>query len=163
MAKATSTTPKKRGSVTGTNNDKKELAKLLYTRNNLNQKEIAVRVGVTEKTLGVWIRDGAWEDFRKSLLVTKDEQLSFFYNQLDSLNKAIDARPEGFQFATSKEADVQSKLTASIKRLETETNVGQIIDVAKLFISWLSPNDLVQAKAITKLFDAFIKERLKRK
>ena len=47
--------------------------------------------------------------------------------------------------------------------LEVETGVDQIIDVAKSFINWVREDDLDTAKQVTKLFDVFIKERLKRK
>ena len=155
-------TVKKKG-TSRTSQEKKDLAKILFTRNNLSQKEIAERVGVTEKTVGKWVKDELWDNLRKSLLVTKDEQLHFFYDQLDSLNKAITARPEGKRYADSKEADVFSKLTCAIKNLEVETGVDQIIDVAKSFINWVREDDLDTAKQVTKLFDVFIKERLKRK
>jgi len=143
--------------------DKKELAKLLFTRNNVSQKDLAARVGVSPQTICNWIKDELWDDLRKSLLISKDEQLRSFYNQIDNLNKAIENRPDGFRYATSKEADVQAKTTASIRNLETETNVAQTIEVAREFINWVRPEDLEQAKLITRLFDAFIKEKLKRK
>lgn len=153
----------KKPGTSRTTQEKKDLAKLLFTRNNLSQKEIAERVGVDPKTIGKWVKDELWENLRKSLLVTKEEQLRFFYDQLDSLNKAITLRPEGKRYADSKEANTFVMLTTSIRNMETETGVNEIIDVAKAFLNWLRADDLDQAKAITRLFDSFIKERLKRK
>lgn len=155
------TTAKK--AATGTNTDKKELAQLLYTRNDLNQKEVAARVGVTEKTLGNWIKDGLWNDLKKSLLTTKDEQLRHFYDQLSELNTAIKERDPGSRYADSKEADTLVKISAAIRNMETETNVGQIIEVAREFLNWMQADDLELAKTVTRLFDGFVKDKLKRK
>ena len=142
---------------------KKELAQLLYTRNELTQQQVAERVGVTPKTLGNWVKDGMWDDLKKSLLTTKSEQLHFFYDQLNSLNLLIKSRDENARFADSKEADTLVKLTASIRNMETETNVGQIIEVAQEFIAHLQSEDLALAKVVTRHFDAFIKSKLRRK
>ena len=142
---------------------KKELAKLLYTQNDLTIATIAQRVEVTEKTLSGWIKDNNWESFKKSLVTTKNEQLMFFYDQLHSLNNLIKERPEGARFADSKEADVFVKLSATIKNLETETGIGQIFEVAKLFLDSIPASDrdfIIQA---TNHFDHLIKAKLAKK
>ena len=145
---------------------KKELAKLLFTRNEFTQKVVAERVGVTEKTLGNWIKEGMWQDIKKSLLLTKDEQLRLFYDQLSNLNNAINKRPVDNRYPDSKEANTQKLIAASIRDLEVETNVSQIIQVAKEFLSWI-PEETKEHQefnnTLTRHFDAFIKERLKRK
>jgi hypothetical protein len=142
---------------------KKELAKLLFTKNDLTIEQIAERVGATAKTVGGWIKDNNWENFKKSLITTKDEQLLFFYDQLSSLNNLIKQRPEGRRFADTKEADVFAKLTATIKNLETETGIGDIITVAKLLIDSIPETERDFITQVTKYFDALIKEKLKRR
>lgn len=145
------------------NLDKWELARMLYTNNRLTQKEVALRVGVTEKTLGKWITEGYWEDLQKSLLTTKDEQLRSFYTQLSALNKAISEREEGNRYATSKEADAMCKITAAIANLETETNVGEIMQVSKLLINHIQSEDMKLSKVVARYCDTLIKDRLKRR
>lgn len=139
---------------------KKEWAQLLYISGDLTQKEIAQKVGTTEKTMSKWARDGDWEKLRKSLLTTKSEQLRLMYDQLDRINQHINNRTEN-KYANSKEADSILKLTAAIKNLETETSVGQIIEVATNFIRFIQRDSINDAKFVTNLFDAFIKEKLK--
>ena len=39
---------------------RKELAKLLYTKEHLLQKEIAERVGVTPQTVNRWVKRESW-------------------------------------------------------------------------------------------------------
>ena len=137
----------------------KEFAKSLFIGGGVTQKEIASRVSVTEKTLANWIKIGKWESLKKSLLTTKQAQLSFLYDQLDFLNTDIATRD--FKVATGKEADVIIKLTAAINRLETETSIGDTVEVARHFIEFVRPQDLELAKTITNLFDVFITAKMK--
>jgi len=173
----------------------KDYAKRLFIEGN-TQKEIARRLGRTEKTIGKWKEEGKWDELRKSLLVTKDTQLTSFYNQLDRLNKEIESRttvydipanllkpvivtdrngneklempeynPTDFPVKinntpTSKEADIITKLTNAINKLETETSVGEIVSVAKMIIQLVQGIDLEDAKKLTDYFDLLIKQKM---
>jgi transcriptional regulator with XRE-family HTH domain len=143
---------------------KKELAKLLFVRENLSQKELAVKVGVAEKTISKWVNanEEEWKRMRQSLVVTKEEQLRHFYDQVDELNQAIRSREPGKRYATNKDADTLSKLTSSIKNLETETSISEIIEVSRGYLNWLRPIDIEKAKETANLMDAYIKEKLRR-
>lgn len=74
--------------------EQKDYAKHLYTEKNLSQKEIAAKVGVTEKTLIKWINDndGEWKKLKRSLTTTKSAQIKFLYEQLERLNQEIENR-----------------------------------------------------------------------
>lgn len=137
----------------------KEYAKSLYIAGGLTQKEIAERVSVTEKTLAKWIKDSKWDSLKKSLLTTKQNQLAFLYDQLDFLN--IDISKRDFKVAVGKEADTIIKITAAINRLETETSIGDTVEVARNFIEFVRQQDLELAKIITNLFDVFITAKMK--
>ena len=137
---------------------KKEWAKSLFIGGDLTQKEIALKVGVAEKTMSKWASENGWEKLRKSLLTTKAEQLRMLYDQLQLQNENI---RDTTGFASTKEADSILKMTAAIKNLETETSVGQIIEVAQSFIRFVQKDSLEDAKNITKWFDNYIKEKLK--
>ena len=69
----------------------KELAEILYTRNNISQKEVAARVGVSEVTMSRWVNesDRAWEKMRLVVTKTVDENISRISMQLDELNHTI--------------------------------------------------------------------------
>lgn len=173
----------------------KDYAKRLFLEGN-SQKEIARRLTRTEKTIGKWKDEGKWDELRKSLLVTKDNQLSSLYNQLDRLNKEIETRPIVYDVPasvlkpikvkdadgserletplynptdfpiklgntpSSAEADIIVKITKSIKQLETETSIGEIVDVAKQIIQFTQSIDLEFAKQLTDYFDLFIKQKM---
>ncbi len=140
-----------------TNQQKKEWAKLIFFNENVTQKEIAERVGVTPKTMCNWIEEGHWDKLKSSVIVTKSEELSRIYMQINEINTAIFSREKGQRFSTTKEADILAKLTASARNLETETSAAEAIDVFKKFLNWLRLVDLDKAKDLVILQDAFIK------
>lgn len=145
-----------------TRQEKKEWAKLLYLRENLTQKEIAQRVGATEKTISKWVNDENWEKHKASIIITKEEELRRFYDQLKSINDTICNRPEGERHATSKEADVLAKLSTTIKNMETDIALSDVIEVSKRMVNWVRKIDFEKAKELTLLFDGYIRDILKK-
>ena len=143
-----------------TNAQKKEWAKTLYMRENLTQQEIAERVGVSRVTVSNWVRAGKWEEQKAGLTLTRQEQVANLYRQVAEINRAISARAEGERFPNSKEADILGKLSAAIRNMEQETGKADIISVLTGFIEWLRPFDLEKAKELTRLADAYIKDKL---
>jgi len=143
-----------------TNKQKREWAKTLYLKDNLTQQEIADRVGVSRVSVSHWVRDGKWEEQKAGITLTREEQIRSLYRQVAAINKAIEERPEGERFATSAEADIIGKLSKSIKQMETEVGIAEVISVMTRFIDFLRPIDLEKAKDVTRLADAFIKSIL---
>ena len=143
-----------------TNAQKKEWSKTLYMRENLTQQEIAERVGVSRVTVSNWVRAGKWEEQKAGLTLTRQEQVANLYRQVAEINRAISARAEGERFPNSKEADILGKLSAAIRNMEQETGIADIISVLTGFIEWLRPFDLEKAKELTRLADAYIKDKL---
>lgn len=173
----------------------KEYAKTLFVKEDLHQKIIAERVGVTEKTIGKWIAEGGWKKIKLSMLVTKDNQIAALYEQLDKMNEEIKNRPtvydiplsllkpakikdsEGNEtlhyheynpkdfpikfsnYPTSAEADIMAKITSSIKKLETETGVGESVEVAKKLIPLIQQDDIELARKVTGYFDVLIQSQ----
>lgn len=135
----------------------REYARVLFIAENLSQKVIAERVGVTEKTLGNWIEKGDWKKLKRSMLTTRQNQLVLLYDQLDWLNLEISVRD--FKSATIKEADIIIKLTAAIKNLEIEISLGETIEVARGFIGFLGQHDNELSKKVTTFFDLYIQTK----
>lgn len=139
---------------------KKEFAKLLYVRERLTQKEVAERTGVSEPTMSKWVREGSWERLRRSLLVTKQEQIARLYDQLEALNDEIGKRD--LKVPNNKEADVISKLTAAVRSLETEVSIGEVVEVGMEFCDYVRQHAPEKIGDVVALFDGFIKTTIKR-
>ncbi len=143
-----------------TNAQKKEWAKTLYLRENLTQQEIADRVGCSRVTVSNWVRAGKWEEQKVGITLTRQEQVGNLYRQVAEINRTIAGRPEGERFATSKEADILGKLAAAISKMEQEIGIADIISVLTGLIEWLRPYDIERAKELTRIADAYIKDKL---
>lgn len=141
------------------NQQKKEWAKLLFIRENITQKEIAERVGVSQQTITRWVNSEKWEELKVSVTITREEQLRNLYRQLAELNKAI-AERDGNRFPNASEADTITKLASSIDKLETETGLSEIQSTFTAFLNWLRKFDLEEAQRLVVVFDDFIKTKL---
>lgn len=143
--------------------DKKDYAKLLFIKENLTQKEIAEKVGTSQKTMSKWVNDERWESLRKSLLVTKEEQIRWLYIMLDNMKRCFEIQDDngGLTFIDSKTADTLIKITAAIKNLETQDiTTTEILSVGKRAITWAQHNIPEDVATLTDLFDGFIKDTL---
>ncbi len=144
-----------------TNEQKKDWAKMLFLRENLMQKEIADKVGVSQKTMSAWVTRENWNQLRSSLIITKEEELRRIYMQINELNTYIFSREEGQRFANSKEADTLNKLAATARSLETDLSLSETIEVFKQFLNHIKKDDLARAQEITRYCDDFIRHLLR--
>jgi len=141
--------------------DKEYLAKILFTREHLEQKVVAKRVGVSEKTMSKWVNAGNWKALRNRLLIGKDEQLSNMYEQLANLNEAIKENP--FKHGDSKQGDIQIKLTASIKNLETDLAIADLIESGIRFIKHLQKvGTFEQVVEVSDMWNSFVQASIKK-
>lgn len=140
--------------------DRRDHAKLLFIHEQLSQKEIAARIGVSEVTVSKWSNSDNWEGHRVSITITKEEQLKNLYRQLAEMNRAI-AERDGKKYANASEADAISKLAGAIEKMESDVGIADIVSVAKKFLSWMRKFDLKKAQELTPLFDAFVKDNLR--
>lgn len=141
--------------------DRKDLAKTLYVNGSFTQEEIAAKVGTTRQTVSRWIRDGAWDQVKASYTITPEQILAGLNRQIIEINNKVNSRPEGERFATVTEADTLAKLASSIKKIETDAGIADIVNVGIKFTNWLRQTDLDLAKRFSDLLDAFIKDQLK--
>jgi DNA-binding XRE family transcriptional regulator len=141
---------------------KKDLAKQLYLKSQMSQKEIAEMVGVTEKTISTWINDDTerWGMLKSSLIITKESELRRIYIQINELNTTIERRDEGKRYASPSESDTLSKLAATSKALESDASISEIVNVFIEFSEFLKQTDLQKSKDFIVLQDAFVKHKL---
>jgi len=140
---------------------KKILAKELFLTGKHQQKEIAKMVSVSEKTITRWVKVGKWEFLRSALTTTKESVLSNWYSQLAEINNNIAGREEGSRFPTSSESDRIIKISASIKKMETESGIADITSIATGFCEFVRQYDVEKAKEISDHFNAYIESKIK--
>lgn len=143
--------------------DKQYMAKILYTREKLEQKIIAKKVGVSEKTIGNWVEKFNWKSLRNRLLVGKEEVLNNLYEQIANLNEAIQAKGDGKKYGDTKEADILVKYTASIRSLETELAIADLVESGIRFIKYIQQIGTVeQVMEVADLWNSFLQSSIKK-
>lgn len=140
-----------------TSEQMRQWALSMYLNENRTQAEIAEACGVSRQTIIRWSKSDKWEEHKVSLTMTREEQIKNLQRQIAEINYNILNREKGQRFATPAEANTIAQHTASIKKLETELGIHEIVSTAQRFIAWLRPVDLELTKTFTKLFDKFIK------
>lgn len=141
--------------------DKQYLAKILFTREKLDQKVVAKKVGVSEVTMSKWVNEFNWKRLRNRMMFTQEEQLNNFYDQLEALNEEIKAKP--IRRPDTKQADVQIKLTSSIKNLQTDLGVEEIVHAGMLYIRHLQKTETLPViMEQTDRWHSFIQSMLKK-
>lgn len=125
----------------GNKEAKKEHAYYLFM-SKIPQKEIAQRVGVTEKTVTKWKEEGGWEAKRAAKTISMDELVT---KALGKINELLDS--EDFN------ADAFAKAVAQLKSLKTSNTVD---DEIMTFMSF--QNFLIQNRNAEGLTEDFIKQ-----
>ena len=140
---------------------KKALARDLYLLGSYTYEEIAMKVGTQRQTISRWAKTGGWEDLKAGMSVTREEILKRLYQQLNNINAIILEREPNERFANSKEADAMAKLSATIKNMEIDVGISDIISVGMRFGEWLRRVDLDKAKEYVQYWDLFLKEQIR--
>ena len=81
-----------------------DYAKMLFIYDKLTQKEIHLKIDVSEVTISKWATTGGWDDFRKTIAVTRDERYRSTINQLTEMDNLIKTRDVNYRFATKEES-----------------------------------------------------------
>lgn len=140
---------------------KKALARDLYLLGSYTYEEIAAKVGTQRQTISRWAKAGGWEDLKAGMSVTREEVLKRLHLQLKSINDIILERDPKERYPTAKEADAMVKLSATIKNMETDVGISDIISVGMRFGEWLRRVDLDKAKEYVQYWDLFLKEQIR--
>jgi transcriptional regulator with XRE-family HTH domain len=139
----------------------RDYAKLLYTREKISQKEISLRVGVSEVSISKWAKADNWEGMKLNLSVTREERMMSTIMQLTELDNSIANQAAGFRYPNSKEADIRRKLVSDLAALEVECNVKDVVNVSVKLLEWIRNIDIGKAQEISDYFDAYIKEQMR--
>ena len=143
------------------NADKQYLARVLFVRENLDQKTIAKRVGVSEQTISKWVNDLGWKKLKNRLLLGKDEELNNMFEQLSALNEHI--KNSETRYPDNKTVNIQRMLTSNIRDLETDLGVADLVESGIRFIKHLQQiGTIEQVYEVSDLWNSFIQSSIKK-
>lgn len=114
--------------------DRKRIAYVLFMSGE-DQNDIAQQVGVTAKTIGEWVKAGAWKKKRTASTITRDELIN---KVLSNVNTMLDeAMQQNADTNYASLADQLIKMTGAIEKLDRKNNVVYNIETFTHFSKYL--------------------------
>lgn len=146
---------------------KQEFAFLLYMNGDL-QKDIAERVGVSAKTIGVWIEKEGWKEKRSGRNISRTELVNKGLLTMNKIMEEMLADKEGQNYSAY--MDQLIKCANAIEKLDKKNNVVNDMDAFMNFNAtlqtWIGIDKEVtmeNIKLINRLQDKYITHRLSNK
>lgn len=136
----------------------REVAQVIFMQ-GYNQKEIALKLRVSEQTVSKWKKEDNWDDKKTNILMSKDNRLSELYEELFEFNRMIKAK-EVYKVADSKEADARRKLIKDIKELETKYNIAETISIGRDFTTYLKNIDFDFSMQVLEAYEGFVNHQI---
>lgn len=135
----------------------RETAKGLFVKSDMSQKEIAVLLGVSEKSVSEWRKKYDWDTSKQIQSITRKSLLEEAYKQLDAINKKIADKGGIPDKALS---DAKAQCLREIEQFsDTPTHI--YIDVFEDFCAWLSRYAPKQLRGVSELSLRFIESKNK--
>jgi len=129
----------------------------LYFQTDMPQTQIAELLNVNRKTLYLWMKEGNWQQVKRSARHTPSILAEQYYRQLAAINDKIDAR-EDQPYPTREEAEIIRKLTLTIGRIKTGQTMSEHIETMTRFMEQLKTEAPALVKEILPYTDSFIKK-----
>jgi|SRR5690606_4341625 len=117
------------------NERKRAYAERLYIEDGWTAKSIATTVGVSENTVGAWIKKYKWKEKKEELNAAPHRVKKKILEEIQSV---LDGGQSSFN------ADTLSKLTRAFERLNQQVSTQVVISVFKEYDNWLAGQDIQQ-------------------
>jgi transposase-like protein len=121
--------------------EKRLLAQHLYMNEGKTQREIAMEVSVSERTVYTWIHQYAWDKLKRAAYQAPATISENLCNELIELQNSIAKREQGTRYPTVQEAEVIRKLVGSIERLKKYPSLSQNMQMIETFKNYMRPID----------------------
>lgn len=128
----------------------------LYFQTDMSQSQIAELLNVNRKTLYLWMKEGNWQQVKRSARHTPSVLAEQYYRQLAAINEKIEAREE-HPYPTREEAEIIRKLTLTIGRIKTGQTVSEHIETMTRFLEQLKVDAPSLVEEVLPYTDKFIK------
>ncbi len=136
------------------NEEKREFARVLYMTGE-QQKIIAEKVGVSEQTVGRWVKEGEWDKRRAAQNITRPEIVNNLLKAISNLVENLNEETDPAKLSGA--ADKLAKLAATVEKLDKKANVVDAIEVFIAFGKWLEFRSSVDKELTPELIRLFNK------
>lgn len=138
-------------------NPKERLARSLFFETGKTQKQIADIVGVSEKTIYLWMKQGDWKRLRSASKLMPSMIVENFLSQVQELNEEIRQREQGKRYPTVQEAEVFRKMVMTIGRIQKGHTQGEYSEMMQKFLSFIMPRNHELVITLSYYADDFLK------
>lgn len=132
---------------------------IFMTEDNISDAELGEKVGMSRVTIGKWRREGIWDDIKKALKGTRENQLSNFVKQLEALNFDINTRA-GNNYPDYNEGLTQTQLAKNIERFKGDASLVELLEHNKVVVKFIRANYPERLKEWVLMFDELVKESM---
>lgn len=135
---------------------RKKLAEAFYF-SHYPQKEIAEMTQTPENTISNWVNQYGWKKLREAQTITVTKLVGNLLAQAHLIE--MNAREAG-RTLDSKETDQIVKIATAVEKLDKKVTVSMIIQVLKMFSSYLLNQDFELAKLLIPHQNVFIRNQI---
>lgn len=131
----------------------KQIARELYLNTGMTQKEIAIKLSISEQTLSKWVNAGKWEELKAAKSITKEKLLKQAYEQLAAINNTIEERGG---IPDKQLSDAKGILVKEIALLEKNHSISTAVYIMDRFLNYVLSHNQTIAKEVSQMQLAFI-------
>lgn len=134
-------------------NKERQVAQKLYVELFKSQKEIAEDLGVTEKTVGDWVKSGNWKQLR-------DARLNNSNNRAETIKKVIAGLSESALEVQDKikEAEGTGDMALALALKKESTRIAQEVGMYQKALEKLEKNFKVSLSTYLEVMDDMFQE-----
>lgn len=115
------------------NERKRAYAERLFIEDGWTAKAIAETVGVSENTVGSWVKKYSWKETKDELFAAPHRLKKAI---LEEIQRVINGETAKFN------SDTLSKLTTALERIDKKVSTQLSISVIKEYNNWLASQDV---------------------
>lgn len=138
---------------------KRQEALRLYLTQGRTQREIALAIGVSERTIYSWIQKYAWDKLRYASYQGPAMIAEKLCNQLVELQNAIDRREPGLRYPTKDESQIIHRLILDIEKMRKFPSLGVTMQVLQTFRNHIRKSDKQLADKLNVHFMLYTEEK----
>lgn len=133
-----------------TSSDKRAQARNLYFQSDLTQEQIARLLGVSQKTISLYVSEEKWKLIKQRAQQMPGVFLEQLNCELQDINDAIAARPKGKRHATPSEAEIRRKIMYSMASIKERQSTGNHMQAFINFITIVAEENIEDARILNK-------------
>ena len=138
--------------------NQKQQARELFFGTSQTQKEIAQSIGVSDRTIRSWIKEGSWAAMKRAAFTMPTVIVNNISAQLVALQDSVNYNQAGVP--TLKQATVIQKLVNSLVKLSSYTSDGRHYQMMTSLLMYTQTIDIEFAKKLADYGDRYLKDQI---